>query len=78
VEASGNLVTGEVPATDAYSVEHRGPYRHLGNVWSSAMMHGRAKVFREDKTIDPFEFYLNMPGEVDDTDLVTVVHVPMK
>ena len=48
------FVAGEFPACEAYEVTHTGPYRHLGNAWSSAMMHARAKVFKQSKKIHPF------------------------
>ena len=38
----------------------------------------RSKTFKLNKRIDPFETYLNNPGEVPDRELVTEVHFPVK
>lgn len=71
-------VSGRVPSCAVYSVRHTGPYRHLGNAWSAGMMHGRGKMFRQDKRIDPFETYETEPGAVDENESVTTVHFPIK
>lgn len=72
------LLGGEVPACTVYPVEHTGAYRHLGNAWSSGIMHGRAKVFQQSRKIVPFEVYENNPQEVAEEDLRTVVSFPLK
>ncbi len=73
-----DLVTGEIPARNYYKIRHTGPYRHLGNAWTSGYGHGRAKVFAQDKKAPPFEIYENDPTETAENDLVTVVHFPAK
>ena len=73
-----DLVGGRLPDCAAYLVKHTGPYRHLGNAWSSGMMRGRAKVFRQNKCVRPFEIYESDPTEVAEDDVVTVVHFPAK
>jgi len=83
VEASlggvpAGFVSGEIPQCNVYSIKHTGPYRHLGNAWSAGMMRGRAKVFKQSKSIHPFETYENDPTEVAENDLVTVIHFPLK
>ncbi len=72
------FVTGELPSCRCYQVRHTGPYHHLGNAWASGMMHARAKVFRQNKRLPPFEIYQDEPGGADDTDLVTTVHFPAR
>ena len=72
------FVSGEIPATRVYTVAHKGPYAHLGNAWSTLYNMQRSKVFKSNKKINPFETYLNMPGEVPDNDLVSAVHFPVK
>jgi len=72
------LIMGEVPPTPVYSIQHTGPYRHLGNVWSAGMMHARAKVFRQNKKIACFETYGNEPDDTPENELVTTVHMPAK
>lgn len=74
----GDFVSGALPTLDAYAVTHTGAYRHLGNAWSAGVMHGRAKQFAQKRGIHPFEIYANNPAEVEEKDLVTVVHFPVK
>ena len=76
--APSGLVVGEIPACTTYRVEHTGPYHHLGNAWSAGLMHARAKVFKQSKSVDSFEIYVNDPNEVEPAELVTVVHFPAK
>ena len=73
-----DFVSGNLPDCSVYSVEHTGPYRHLGNAWSAGVMHARAKVFRQDKSSPPFEIYRSDPATTPDTELVTSVHFPLK
>jgi effector-binding domain-containing protein len=37
----------------------------------------RGKEFKHRKGIDPFEVYMNMPGQVSDEQLVTEIHFPV-
>jgi hypothetical protein len=77
-EVGNGLVSGGIPACDVYTIKHTGPYRHLGNAWSSGMIHGRNGVFRQDKSIAPFETYENDPSEVRSEEIVTIVRMPAK
>jgi len=60
-EVPADLPTGmeviEIPECEVYSIQHVGPYRHLGNGWSAGMMHGRSKQFKHRWKIPPFELY---------------------
>lgn len=67
-----------IPATPAYTVTHTGPYTYLGNAWSSGICHQRAKVFKKNNRIHPFEIYENDPSKVNENELVTVVYFPKK
>lgn len=75
---SGGLVAGTQGDMRTYAVRHTGPYRHIGNAWAAGLMHARGKVFKQDKSVEPFEVYENDPEEVPENDLVTVVHFPVK
>lgn len=66
-----------IPSTKVNTIAHTGPYKHLGNAWTTQYMMQRGKEFKHRKGIDPFEVYLNMPGEVPDAQLVTEVHFPV-
>ncbi len=72
------FTSGRIPACRTYRVRHTGPYRHLGNAWAAGMMHGRAKVFRQNKAIPPFEIYETGPDEAAPNDLATLLHFPVK
>lgn len=71
-----DLATGELESCDTYVVEHTGPYRHLGNAWSIAMLHARNKVFPKLKGRDPFEIYTSDPRDTPDEQIVTRIHTP--
>ncbi|MEP4077869.1 SRPBCC family protein [Haloferula sp.] len=72
------MVHDSFPECTCYIVRHTGPYPQLGNAWSAGMMHGRAKVFAQNRRVPPFETYANDPAEVAETELVTLVHFPVK
>lgn len=75
---SGGFVSGGIPACEVYQIRHTGPYRFLGNAWAAGAMRDRTKVFTANKRIDPFEIYLNDPTGVPESDLVTVLHFPVR
>lgn len=72
------FVSGAQADMQTYPVKHTGPYRHIGNAWAAGIMHGRAKVFKQDKKTQPFEIYENDPKDVPENELVTVVHFPLR
>ncbi len=72
------LIRGEIPSTGVYTLRHTGTYEHLGNGWSTMYNLHRAKEFKMNKKIYPFESYRNMPGEVPDKQLITDIHFPVK
>ncbi len=80
--APSNLPTGfsvgKITATTVYTVEHVGPYQHLGNAWTTLYTMQRGKEIPVSKNINPFETYVNNPMEVDATELVTRVSFPLK
>ncbi len=74
---ANNLESGQIEKHKALRVDHLGPYRHLGNGWAAA--HGllRANKQKSCKAIPMYEIYENFPGEVDEKDLLTKIHVPI-
>ncbi len=72
------FVCGELPACQAFSIRHTGPYRYLGNAWSAGICRQRSKVISSDKAIHPFEIYQNDPAHTPENDLVTLLHFPVK
>ncbi|MEM9478571.1 MAG: SRPBCC family protein [Verrucomicrobiota bacterium] len=73
-----DFTSGHRPACNAYKIKHTGAYRHLGNAWTSGYGRDRAKVFALDKKATAFEVYENDPQEVDEADILTTVHFPVK
>jgi predicted transcriptional regulator YdeE/uncharacterized protein YndB with AHSA1/START domain len=71
------FINGKIPATKVNVIAHTGPYKHLGNAWSTQYMMQRGKEYKYRKGIDPFEVYLNMPGQVRDDQLITEVCFPV-
>lgn len=76
--APSGMVSGSIPATSVYSISHTGPYRHLGNAWSTGYNMKQSKTFKMNKKVDTFETYVSDPTEVAENDLVTTVHFPVK
>jgi len=70
--------SGTVPATSVYTLEHVGPYAHLGNAWSTLYNMQRSKEIPVNKKIHPIEVYYNDPGEVAENDIITRIHFPLK
>lgn len=77
-ELPNDMVTGTYPKTKTHCVHHIGPYRHIGNAWSSLYSRLRAKRFKLNKSIDPIEIYLNSPKDTPENDLQTEIHFPIK
>ena len=74
-----HMVTGAIPALKTYQIAHTGPYKHLGNAWSTGMQMSRqTKEIKQSKAHPPFELYMNIPGQVQDSDLLTNVCFPVK
>ena len=69
---------GELPKMKTYTVRHTGPYRHIGNAWSAAMMHQRAKKFKAAKKIPPMEVMLNSPKNTPENGLIAEILFPVK
>jgi effector-binding domain-containing protein/uncharacterized protein YndB with AHSA1/START domain len=71
------FISGTIPAIKVDTISHTGPYKHLGNAWATQYMMQRGKEFKHRKGIDPFEVYMNMPGQVSEEQLVTEIHFPV-
>ena len=73
-----HFYVGELPKMKTYTVRHTGPYRHIGNAWSAAMMHQRAKKFNAAKKIPPMEVMLNSPKNTPENELIAEILFPVK
>lgn len=74
---SSRMQSSELPQQKMFSIEHTGPYRHAGNVWSAQMMRERAKTFKRNKNADPIEVYLNSPQDTAENELRSKVLMPI-
>lgn len=72
-----SMFSDQLPQQKMYSVEHKGPYRHVANLWSAQMMRERAKTFKRNKKADPIEVYLNSPQETAENELRSKVLMPI-
>ena len=72
------FITGSQAATRLYTLEHVGPYEHLGNAWSTLHNMIRSKTFKVQKGYHPFETYGNSPQDTDPKDLITQINFALK
>lgn len=77
-ELPTGFISGTIPACTVNTVQHTGPYHHLGNAWSAMYSMMRNKEFKSNKKIYAFETYHNKPGEVSDNELITKIHFPTR
>jgi uncharacterized protein YndB with AHSA1/START domain len=73
-----NVVSGHVEQHQALRVDHKGPYRHLGNAWTAAQGLLRYSKKKPSKNVPMYEIYGNFPGEVEDKDILTKIHIPLR
>jgi len=79
VVAMGNGVScSERPACKALKVVHTGPYRHLGNAWSTGMGDMRHAKMKVDKKNPPFEVYVSDPANTPEDGLITEIYLPVR
>lgn len=69
---------GKIPSTKIYTVEHVGPYDHLGNAWTTIHIMNRNKEIKGRKDIHPFETYGNSPEDTDPKELITHINFAVK
>ncbi len=77
-DLNASMIKGEMPAVKTYVLEHRGPYRHIGNAWATMSSMARSKEFKAKKSIHPFETYGNSPANTPENDLITHLHFAVK
>ncbi len=77
-DLDADMIKGEMPATKTYVLEHKGPYRHIGNAWATMSNMARSKEFKAIKKIAPFETYGNSPANTPENDLITHLHFAVK
>ena len=78
VVAGHGVQCSDRPACKALKVVHTGPYRHLGNGWSTGMSDMRHAKMKMDKANPPFELYVNDPEDTPEDSLVTEIYMPVR
>lgn len=71
-------ITGSVPEVHVHVIHLKGPYRFIGNLWSTQYSRMRGKAFKSMKAIDPMERYLNSPKNTPELELETEVAFPTR
>ena len=74
VSCPADFVCGEQAPTRLYTLEHVGPYSHLGNGWSTMHNLIRSKEIKPIKKYHPFETYANSPSDTAPNDLITRIN----
>lgn len=77
VEVPAGCESWELPEVQAFRVDHRGTYEHLGNAWSAANQIVRYKKLKRSKVGD-FELYKNDPNHTPPEDLLTEIYLPLR
>ena len=77
-ENTKDLASGQVPDHQVVQVVHTGPYKYLGNAWSTVMAEQRTKKLKMDKQLSWYELYINDPSETPEADLKTEINIPIK
>ncbi len=72
------LSFGEIPAHRAFTVAHIGPFRNLGNGWSTGMQHVRTKKMAQSRKVKPYEMFPRDSGNVPEAELRTDIFFPLK
>lgn len=78
VSASHGVQCTERPTCKALKVVHTGPYRHVGNAWSTGMSDMRYAKMKKDKNNPPFELYINDPENTPEESLITEIYMPIR
>lgn len=73
-----DIIFGHVAKHQALRVDHKGPYRHLGNAWTAAQNLLRSGKQKPSKTVPMYEIYGNFPGEVAEKEILTMIHIPLR
>jgi predicted transcriptional regulator YdeE len=76
--AHKEYITGNLPATKLYTLEHKGPYHHIGNAWSTMYNMHQNKEIKIKKGYAPFETYGNSPKNTDPKELISYINFAVK
>lgn len=68
---------GTIPPCSVQQLRHTGPFRHLGNAWSVGISHIRARRWKQQRRIHPFEIYEKNADEALGDEMITTVYFPI-
>ncbi|MGK0317049.1 MAG: putative transcriptional regulator YdeE/uncharacterized protein YndB with AHSA1/START domain [Saprospiraceae bacterium] len=77
-DAPSEFLRGSLAPTKLYTLEHKGPYEHLGNAWTTMYTMHRNKEINIKKGYHPFETYGNSPKDTDPKNLITYINFALK
>lgn len=72
----GNIKIKKLPAQDALSIIHKGPYSEVGPSYAALFQYAREKGYMPLGC--PMEIYLNDPTKVPESGLLTEIQLPIK
>jgi effector-binding domain-containing protein len=73
-----DVVLDSIPKCDVMKVTFYGDYKHLDNAWMAGYAYMQHNRIKPDKTIPPFEVYMNDPAFFPNpNDWVTEVYIPI-
>lgn len=72
------LVSGTMPAHDAFQVEHKGSFKHLGNGWFVGLQRLHHQGLKQNNAIKPYETYPANWEEIPAQDILTKIYFPQK
>ncbi len=78
VDFPSHYKLGKHESAKLYTLEHIGPYEHLGNAWSTLQTMIRSKELKIVKNYHPFETYGNSPKDTHPHDLISRIHFAVK
>ena len=74
-QGEGRIKVKKIPGREVLSGIHKGPYREVGPVYEALTRHAVKKGYSIVGA--PVEIYLNAPGEVPESELLTEVQIPV-
>lgn len=74
---NSEFMLGEIPQTSVYTLQHAGPYEHIGNAWATLYNMHYKKEIKCAKGIPPFEVYRNSPIDTAPENLITEIKFPL-
>ncbi|SMO66098.1 effector-binding domain-containing protein [Saccharicrinis carchari] len=79
IQVEAPYYVADIPTCKALKIRFLGDYEHIGNAWATGMSYTRTHKIKENKSIAPYELYLNSPVEEPDArKWVTELYMPVE